>query len=73
MPDHAVQRFDGVGGVDHLADVESIKTDIHNYNSYTCTLHVYSIPEINHDSKTTEALNRFHDEQGCFSDEYRTF
>ncbi|ATA21262.1 antitoxin CcdA [Gibbsiella quercinecans] len=20
-----------------------------------------------------EALNRFHDEQGCFSDEYRTF
>lgn len=23
--------------------------------------------------ETIEALNRFHDEQGCFSDEYRTF
>lgn len=23
--------------------------------------------------ETIEALNHFHDEQGCFSDEYRTF
>lgn len=23
--------------------------------------------------ETIDALNRFHDEQGCFSDEYRTF
>ncbi|MEQ1975126.1 MULTISPECIES: type II toxin-antitoxin system CcdA family antitoxin [unclassified Xenorhabdus] len=23
--------------------------------------------------ETLEALNRFHDEHGCFSDEYRTF
>lgn len=24
-------------------------------------------------TEALEALNRFHDEQGCFSDEYRTF
>jgi len=24
-------------------------------------------------TEAIEALNRFHDEQGCFSDEYRTF
>lgn len=42
--------------------------------SFAAKLHNHATKKWQEENKGThEALNRFHDEHGCFSDEYRTF